>query len=352
MNWDLEKISNYINVLQKKINNTTDSNELMALKYDYEILVFLLNDFNRKSRCSHNDIKDYKELYSPFLSSSASSLINKKQELLEIAFKMQSLHFCPIKRRPYFLPQNDFYQMLLEFIRNFSSDLCREYQNLCDGNILAMRKGPALKDANGLCFYLHTLRDSFIVFNDNPRKSLSILIHELAHVSDFKEIMDFKRNLNYHFSIFVESYPQFMELVFLDYYKDSDYGTWFLYQMREKLLNLRFMSGEYYLGFLGRMDRYDPNLNEVVTTDGLRTKKRNIDNIVSQIMAFYLFYLYCNNPGLLEEIIKKYHSLIGLNDEFIWELFKDIDILEVWDWFSDYFNQRVGSLGLKKVMVK
>ncbi len=352
MNWDLEKISNYINVLQKKINNTTDSNELMALKYDYEILVFLLNDFNRKSRCSHNDIKDYKELYSPFLSSSASSLINKKQELLEIAFKMQSLHFCPIKRRPYFLPQNDFYQMLLEFIRNFSSDLCSEYQRLCNGNIKAMRKGLGLKDASGLCFYLYTLDDSFIVFNDNPRKSLTVLIHELAHVSDFKEIPNFRRNLNYHFSSFVESYPKFMELVFLDYYKDSDYGTWVLYQMREKLFNLRFCCGEYYLGFLGRMKGYDQIRDEVITSDKLCTKKRNIDNIVSQIFAFYLFYLYCNNQTQFDEIIEKYHSLIGLDDENVWNLLKDVDIPEILEWVGDYYNHSVGSLYLKKVMVK
>lgn len=349
MNWEKSKIEELLYNMSDKINNTKSKKELETLKFDYFSLLELLKTYEIEDYqiiINREDFKqlkfsDLKDLYEDFYKDSFECLkIN--QELLFKVINFIDTTILPSPRMSFNkrISVEVYLKMVAEFFSHYDEEHYKIFKSLVNGNIQFAKSDIEIGDnAKGKCYHLLSTEDTFIITNFKDKKNISVLPHEIAHAYELAQLKNLIHRSCWHFSSFTESYAKFMELAFLDYYKNSEYKNYFL-KSKYQLLDSLKLSSEYALSFVGLL-KDDTSIDFTKEKRKYRLAKKYIDYVLSDMFAIYLFNLYKNNREYFDVIIKKFHSYEGKSDELIWHLFTEEDLINSFKEELNTFSKQI-----------
>lgn len=349
MTWNKEKIEKILNDLQRRILTVKEEPLLTTLQHDYKTLIDALKfvdtntyeqykDFCTFSSSIHSGLSDFKV-------ESATAFLENREKTTKIQ-RMIEEKSLKTTRLMFFrkIPIDIQVEMAREFFWAFDNDHFLLLEDLLKDNICFTNKKSDIPDALGKCHFISSLQESFIIVDSRGGKKVTTLPHEIAHAFEFSILPDFHNQMNWYFSSFVECYPRFIEFLFIDYFIDGKYKH-ILAELKRNFFDCLKVTVENYYSILHNLEDYDVLTNRYTDRDGNGYYKKNVDYIISDLLAIYMFNLYKNNRDEYEKFILKYHSFKGKSDKEIWELIKGSDVEKA---FSQEYLVLMRNLRAKK----
>lgn len=331
MIWDRKQIEKTLIKLNEKISKIETEPLLSKLKMDCFVLLDILKtlDISGYTEMSANIALgnlDFSRFYRDFQEQSLKSVLEHKKTLFELAKESEKIPYLYprmlMKKR---ISEEKYLEMVRVFVAEFDNSHLHLYESILDGKLHFARNKHEVEGVKGRCYTFLTLEDTYIITDFRKSNVVETLPHELAHGIELSMLNDIRRNIGWHYSTFVECYPRLIELLFLDFYRESEYGEMFLLKKREIFDSLK-ISSEYYLKFISNMCGYDLAANKLVDEKGNRVSKKQIDFIIADSLAIYMFNLYKNDRGKFFEFLTEFHSYKGINDRSIWDMVSLTDL--------------------------
>lgn len=330
MKWDKNKIETDLFDLSQRISRVTQEPLFTSLKYDYEILLNVLKfiDYDRyiyfQGLLPLNE-EDYSKYYLKFKEESLKAIIKNKDFLFELIKLCETYNFNKPKiSMPRTITEDLYIESLRVFFKNFSKEFYDLFLTLVDEDRIYF---TSIGKAKGACYYTVTTQQAYLLTNLNLRNSIGTLPHEVAHAYEFSLIPDFERKVSWHFSAFAESYPRFIQFAFLDFlidnFQECNYKYFFLEKKREMFDELKALC-EY-----------------CVCTNNIEDNEELISFIISDFIAIYMYHLYKSDKDALNDFLKKYHNLKGIDDQLIWDLLNIEELKTAFFEESKQFNLEV-----------
>lgn len=344
MTWDKNRIENTLIKLNRKMSEIETEPLLSKLKLDCYVLLDVLRtiditEYNHLSEIISLGDLDFSKFYRKFQQESMESILEFKEIIYSLAHASEKFPYAyprmTLKKR---IPEEKYLEMVREFFAMFDIEHYELYEDILDGKLHFARNKQECDGVKGRCYTFLTLADTYIITDFRRRNVVETLPHEVGHGIELAMLNDIRRNMGWHYSTFVECYPRLLELIFLDYYKDSEYGAFFLLQKRELFDSLK-ISSEYYLDFIPRMCDYDLDTNRLLDKTGRKVPKKQIDFIIADSLAIYLFNLYKNDSGAFFNFLREFHSYKGISDRSIWDMFSLADLKRAFYEESRKYNE-------------
>ena len=322
LTWNKEKIKSTLNELNSRILRATDERQLEILKRDYNVLLAVLKkidaakeyeEFETPSVCLDKSLSSFKH-------DSYEAVYSHKELLIKLGFlankNITDLYVLGGTRK---IHQDDYLEMNIDFFKNYDLKHYELFKKLLNENIRFAKNKKEVGRAQGLCFHLFSLNEPYILIDYRRRENISILAHEVAHAYEYSLIDEYSHHKNLLSSSFVECYPRFIELLFLDYCFNNDSTK----QVGKEIFHLfdcvKAVS-EYTITKLSNLSEPDPQTGRFKDTSGNLISKKFFDFTISDFLAIYMFNLYKNDRYAFEKFIMEYHSYKGVNDKFIWDM--------------------------------
>lgn len=344
MTWDKKRIENTLIKLNKKMSEIKTEPLSSKLRLDCYVLLDVLKtidveEYNHLSELISLGNLDFSQFYRDFQQESMEALLEFKETIYSLAHDSEKFPYVyprmTFKKR---IPEEKYLEMVREFFAMFDRDHFELYEDILDGKLHFARNKREIDGVKGRCYSFLTLADTYIITDFRRRNVIETLPHEVAHGVELSMLSDIRRNMGWHYSTFVECYPRLLELIFLDYYKDSEYGELFLLQKRELFDSLK-ISSEYYIDFIPNMCDYDLHTNRLLDKKGRKVSKKQIDFIIADSLAIYLFNLYKNDIDTFFSILSKFHSYKGTSDYSIWNMVSLNDLKKAFYEESRKYNE-------------
>lgn len=325
MTWDKNKIEKQFIDLEFQINSTDDEQVKRVLKYDYNVLYDILKSINSAVKFNQDFLyqkKEYSFSYSNFLLESFEQISFHKKDFLDLSkiIEAQTYNLSKI-----FISRNipfvKLIEMIKEFLTFFDTELYDLMQDYSDEqiNFFKFSRNKKTLTKLGLCYPIFSTNKSFVAIDYHKKDNIDTLPHELAHAKEFLEINDFNEYLCWKVSSFVESYPNFVSLAFLDYHQSGEYGDLCLEKKQLFFDSTKLMIDNYIYNIYYMKD-YDLNSNCIIDNNNKAIRKKEIDYIISNLVSIYMLNLYYNDYDEFKNFIENFHSFIGKSDKNIWEL--------------------------------
>jgi len=281
MTWDKKRIENTLIKLNKKMSEIKTEPLSSKLRLDCYVLLDVLKtidveEYNHLSELISLGNLDFSQFYRDFQQESMEALLEFKETVYSLAHDSEKFPYVyprmTFKKR---IPEEKYLEMVREFFAMFDRDHFELYEDILDGKLHFARNKREIDGVKGRCYSFLTLADTYIITDFRRRNVIETLPHEVAHGVELSMLSDIRRNMGWHYSTFVECYPRLLELIFLDYYKDSEYGDLFLLQKRELFDSLK-ISSEYYIDFIPNMCDYDLHTNRLLDKKGKKFLKNKL----------------------------------------------------------------------------
>jgi len=327
MTWDTDKLENILLNLNKQMKSTTSKKELATLMFDYFSVVEILKNLEYEtypSVINKHDSKnikfsDMKEYYEEFYQDSYECLKENQEDLLSMGSYIDTTSI-PAPRMSFVkrILEEDYLDMVGDFFSKYDKGHYKIFKNLTKGNIHFAKNEKEVGDqAKGKCYHFLSTDDTYIITNYNNKNNITVLPHEIAHAFELAQLKNIIHRSSWHFSSFTESYPKFIELLFLDFL-GKEHMNYFL-KLKYQFFDSLKLSSEYALSFISNLDS-DESIGFSKDKRKLRLTKKYMDYVVSDLFSIYLYNLYKNDKDKFDMVIKKFHNYKGKSDELIWSL--------------------------------
>lgn len=346
MTWDKNRIENTLITLNKRMSEVETEPLLSKLKMDCYVLLDILKTidtteyYHLSEAISLGDL-NFTKFYRDFQQESMEALLKFKEIIYSLAYASDKYPYSypkvTLKKR---ISEEKYLEMVREFFAMFDREHYELYEEILDGKLHFARNKQECDGVKGRCYTFLTLTDTYIITDFKRRNVVETLPHELGHGIELAMLNDIRRNMGWHYSSFVECYPRLLELIFLDYYKDSEYGDLFLLKKRELFDSLK-ISSEYYIDFISEMCDYDLDANKLINKAGRKVSKKQIDFIISDSLAIYLFNLYKNDFDSFISFLTEFHSYKGVSDKSIWDMITLKELKNAFYEESKLYNEEV-----------
>ena len=327
MELNQDKLRYSFECLKQNLNNARpDSESYYILLRDFHSLLDFLKIANQKEyRRNLHGVANlpsipYFDFYRDFFADSCECIIDNKQELVD------SLNIVTqydekrdyLFRRLFF--KNESLDFVMQFLKEFDSDFAQKCSVIASENVILKSTSNNECSARGECHYIQSLNEPFIVLNSKKYEGLSTLVHEFGHVYEYLDFKDFKTIVSYHHSAFKEAFAIFIKLAYLDYDSliNGPKRKIFVFN---KLLQEMAYCAQKMPHFLDKIDMYNLNIMSLIYDGKYTFPKQLLDEIISRLIAIYMFVMYKEDIVKFKEFLNQYHSFIGKSDEEIKELF-------------------------------
>ena len=229
MHFDINKLKDRLDLLEKLLNNTSDKYKRIEILNDIKKIKYLIRYIDNSIVLYPNDgcdkvQGDFKEKDDDIVASRVVEFFNSYtgplQDSLRYFYNKPKL---PWKVRKDFRISNiKYYELVDDFTRRFNLELFELYKYLIEEKRIELspRRYEEEKTANGLCLYVGNLNEAYVLSRFNNKMSAGITLpHELGHAYLF-----YKSNFNNEPNMFVEAYSIFIEFIFGDYLKNTRYS--------------------------------------------------------------------------------------------------------------------------------
>ena len=330
MTWNKEKIIARLDDVYKRIGTVQDEIILLSLKSDYELLLDIIKTVDKKT------YNIYREMI-PVLSHDSDNLdifrldsfqacFNRRKTILKILERYKQTGFdYNTKFTLQSIPEEEYVDMVLAFFKEYDNDHYELLLKCLDDYVMLTNRRPYCENVAGKCYSLHNFEEPYILAYKPRSTNISTLPHEIAHAYEFSLMEEYFQRLYWTQSQFSESYPKFIELLFLYKNLDSKYHQLFLNRLIIIFNDLSAMI-EDYQHILLTSPLFDSHTGEIISNGGEVMHKKTFDLIISNFMAIYMFDIYKNNRNDFNQFMFEYRLQMGLSDNSIWELISGIDM--------------------------
>ncbi|MBQ4634547.1 MAG: hypothetical protein IJB71_04290 [Bacilli bacterium] len=338
MHWDINEISEKIKSLKQSISKIQDKEQLYAIKCDIikleRMLNYLLKVANRNSSIDFVPLKTNPYKPCQIVNECSSAMI----PIISFVNNIKHLpwRFCCDRS----ISMLDYYILVNDFNQNYDPEFGTLFNKMFASKRIELNPRKYWKSsALGICYPLASDKLSFISARFNGKlSSASILVHELAHAYQFNMASDFKQMQVMLNSPLVEAFPKFMEFVFLDYLKETEYRK-NAFASEFNLLDNFFVMLEYFGSDFLKANFYEE----------YNVKKRatyyDLNQMISYILALYMLNLYRQDVKSARKLINEFN--FGFKTGIFSANIEAITANELYHGTSDVINNYVKTLKLK-----
>lgn len=330
MTWNKEKIIARLDAVYKRIGTVKDEATLLSLTTDYELLLDVIKTIDKKTYNTYREmipvLSHGSDNLERFRLDSFQSCFNHKKTILKILERFNQTGFdYNTKFTLQRIPEDEYIDMVLAFFKEYDNDHYELLLKCIDDYVMLTNRRAYCGNVAGKCYSLHNFEEPYILAYKPRSTNISTLPHEIAHAYEFSLIEEYFQRLYWTQSQFLESYPKFIELLFLYKNLDSKYHQLFLNRLIAILNDLSAMIEDYQHIFL-TSPLFDSQAGEIISNGGEVTYKKNLDLIISNLTAFYMFDMYKNNRDDFNQFMFEYRLQMGLSDNSIWDLISGTDM--------------------------
>lgn len=326
MHFDIEELKKKLTLLNVLFNSTEDKQKKIEIFNDINKIKYLIRYIDKKALINFNSTNErinrsLKEENDDIVANEIVNFFNKYTNQIQSSLQ----DFSDLPRLPWKVWRNarisnkKFFELLSNFMKEFNPEMLDIYNYLVQNKRieLSIDKYEGERYARGLCFYIDSLRETYVLSRFNNRMNTGITLpHELGHAylfykSDFTDIS----------SIFDEAYSIFIEFIFGDYLKNTIYsGSAFNNEHR----NLDIFLGmvDYEFNNLAKLREMNYNFPFYYTKDGSIGKVDTATLILSNMLGMYLTNLYRFDKEKYKTKMKTFLEMYGkVTDEEILKYF-------------------------------
>ncbi len=324
MKWILEDLKEKLIILEKMIKNCSNQTEFTYLNNELNLIKNMISYITNNSRMQFDRkqiILNIPEIYR----------IAKKNilqyELSTITEKISFLDYTRLSislfnRR---IDEKTFLDYTMGFLSCFEFDLISVYQKLKQENAINLsKKTYYTPTCMGMASYLPSFNITYIdaIFTGKFNE-VTCLLHELAHAYQFVNT-NHEQSQIMSYSVFIEAFPMFVELAFLDYLKCTQY---YKDAINAEKIFLDGLSVVYEIW----QEKFIKSSSTIINfySDGA-------SRFLSKILAYYFIFLYRNKANSVE-IINSFNSGFLKHREY--EIFNQIGIEELVYALKEEINQ-------------
>lgn len=229
MHFDIDKLKDRLDLLERLLNNTSDKYKRIEILNDIKKIKYLIRYIDSSIILYSDDgcdrvLGDFKEKDDDVVASRVVEFFNSYTSQLQNSLRyFYNKPKLPWKVRKDFRISNvKYYELIDDFSKTFNCELFELYKYLIEEKRIEMssKRYEGEKYAGGLCFCIGNLREAYVLSRFNNKMSTgSTLPHELGHAYLF-----YKANFNNEPNMFIEAYSIFIEFIFGDYLKNTRYS--------------------------------------------------------------------------------------------------------------------------------
>lgn len=307
MKWNIEELQQKINCLENRINLVSDDIQKQSLLLDLYNLKEMVNYSSGKNIYTIDESNYNFNLLNPDHLEDAIEFMNftRKDILLlldsTIHIKTVPLNIKKIKKLNFL----EYETLLINFLKNFDIELYNLYENYKKNNQIEINKAryEDSKTCLGRCRYIINDGKSYIsVRYSSQIKEPTILLHELAHAYQFGNNQNLYTIENKITSLLSEAYPTFLEYVFLDYLKHTEFKNYAYIKEGKKINDLLCIF------------EYNSNYLENEYTKINYNQKSSLSILMlSKMVALYWLEQYRDNPEQTLSKIQNFNDKYGIH---------------------------------------
>lgn len=245
--WSKDELLNYGKILESK-EVPNDLNKYKIIVHDFQVINNLLNSIGEKKRFGISYTNPFKSFRINIDSKEVKDIVKLNYLFMEkIPYTILNLKSDDEKIKLLFI----------DFLKDLNCELYDIYENLLKDKHICV--GNNMKE-NGSVQQLITFNKYFVNIKNNNFKYFN-LIHEMGHIKQFrlcnKDINKLEKLYN---SLFLEVYPKYLELQWLEYLKKEGYLNIGL-KWEEEFLTALSIYSERMLVFYNNYNIFEINKN-------------------------------------------------------------------------------------------
>ena len=327
MHWNIAELQKRVISLENASKTINNPKELVSIKQDILTLKRMIDYINgiKKNASSYvtdehrkKDINnDYLLSYLPYLSDALTRFNNYIHLPWQVTFDKT-------------ITEQEYCKLLNEFTESFSREFYIFFRKMVLSEHIELNKQKYSDSfCKGLAYPIASTGKPFVSARFNGHvKTTSFLLHELAHAFQMCDVTDYDKINSMLYSPLREAFPIFIELLFLDFLKQTKYRK-NAFAIEYDKLDSFLISFEYiYPKVLQLKDAKMIN-GTVILQSGDIISNKEYTMLLSFAFAFYMLDLYRNDKKEAIKFIEMFNVNYKNALELMWLNFVNANSLVV-----------------------
>lgn len=338
MKWRAEDLQNKIHDLEQRIQRVSSLPERTLLKQDLNNLKYMHSFLE----CAAQE--GPKIEHKPMQVLNNDEYFDTAEVLDEIGPKiarkfMPISHLHNVRSRIVFqksIGETAMMELISSFLASYDNDLLELFNKYqLENRILLSSKSFETRSCAGKCFPLINEGSSYIcaIFNQKLTNGIT-LVHELGHADEFEGVNDIYQIQRLVYNVFGEAYAIYLEYAFIEFLKNTPYRKMAFDEQAHRMNNFLAFA-EYYLISLYNLKSVDPLIKQI-NYNGYFSKKKQIDTLLSNMLAMYWQSIYINNPEEAKKQTSEYKE--KSREKTLRDIITDYSIDDLHNGVNDVFH--------------
>ena len=312
MHWDIDKLKQIYNSLIYQYELESDISQKRIINNDICNISLLISFYDKKFIVNNEYIDN--------LSNDTKCHQYIKRHYRSILELLNRYSYIPINScSGTQLNDYEYEQLIKEFFQQYQFLLFTTFINLKSDNRIEINNDQRFSDgfsSRGACSYCASINKSYVyAFFDNNTINSHFLPHELAHAAFASKFPDLKCFVKRIDSLFMETYPKYVELLFFDYLAKKGYPK-----------DATYLKEMFWYHFIKTIKIHGDKRNYTET----------LQYIISSLTAMLLFEEYKKSHS--NDIIRDFNKYYINHTDY--QVIKDIGLKRILNGGRNYFLQK------------
>lgn len=329
MHWDINDLKDKLSQINERIKYENDEKTLLTLRVDAETINEMINYISNPDVIKSDYEYTSNLIFRSNINQTGEFLINNHNGVIDLSRDLSLISKLPSRilfgKR---ISDGEYYDLVDKFFKSFDTEQSKLYREIVDTKRAELNPKKYSFGGIGVAHHLNTFQSTYVASRHNGTlEMLPTLPHEVGHAYQLLGVSDIDIDINYTYSLFRESYAEFIGYAFNDFLKETKYNKYAFnseWGMLDKFIML--IESEYTnYANLANSEFYEHSFH---FNDGCECTIDTYRSFYSTIYALHFINMYRQDKLKCMKELNKFNDLVGrVSDEEIISLYSNESLI-------------------------